>query len=125
MDEGDAMAACSDPGRFVDQPVARSSAGGEGDIEIGHPVADVMDARSAPLQEFRDRAVGRAGFEQFDLRRAKGERDDTGSVGFLGEARGETEDVVIERQRGLDALHGNADVGDTGVFGHGRWQFGV
>lgn len=118
------MAACADPGRFIHQPVACGTAGREGGIEIGHPVADMMDARSAPLQELRDRAVGGAGLEQFDIRLAEGERDDAGTVGFLGVPGDEAEDVCIERQRGFNALHRDADVGDTGLVGHGRWVSG-
>ena len=67
MDEGDPAASRADPGCLVDQPVAASLALGQGLVQIGNPVADVMNAGAAPLEKARDGSVRSAGFEQLDL----------------------------------------------------------
>jgi len=120
MDERDAVSAGAETGCLIDQLVPGAPAGGEGGIQIGDPVADMVDAWSAAVQEFRDRAVGGPGLQQFDVRFAEPERHDAGTIGFLRVTREQSEDITIERQRGLDALDGDADVGDAGTVSHGR-----
>ena len=58
MDEGDAAAVGAGAGRLVHQAVAGGAAAAQGGVEVGHLVADVVDARAAPRQEPGDGAVG-------------------------------------------------------------------
>jgi len=115
--EGDAASVGSRPGYFVHEPVAGLPAAGQGGVEVGDLVADVMDARPAPGDEFRDGAVGRARLEQFHVGAPEGQRHDGGAVGSVGCGRLDTEDVTIECQRLRDVRHGDADMSDAGLIG--------
>ena len=116
------MAAGSLAGKFVDQSVPRGATGVERPVEVGDPIADMMNARAAAREKFRNRAVDRARFQEFHRRGAEGKRYNPGTVGLLGSAGRESEDIAIEPQRALDALDGDADVGDDGTIGHGRFS---
>jgi hypothetical protein len=82
MDKSDPAASSAHAGLLVDQPVAASAALGEGQVEIGDAVADMVNAGSAPLQETRNGPVGSAWLEQLHLGFAEGQGYDAGSVGF-------------------------------------------
>lgn len=120
MDEGNAMAAGADAGHLVDQPEACGDASGQGAVEIGNPIADVVNTWAAARDEFRDGAVRALRLEQLHVRPAEGERYDPGAIGTLRGTGSETEDVAIEGKGAVDTLDGYADVGDLGAVGHGR-----
>ena len=112
VDERDPAATGSHPGLLIDQAVPPRTAGGQCLVEIGNPVADMMDTRSAPLEKFRDGTVGSTRLEQLDLGFAKGKGNDAGAVGRLRRMRRDAEHVAIEWQRGFDALDRDTDMGD-------------
>ena len=87
MDEGDSAAARSDPGRFIDQPVAPGLAFGQGLVEVGDAVADVVNARTAPLEKSGDRSIGSPRLEQLDLGFAEAEGNDARAVGLFRRMR--------------------------------------
>ena len=112
MDEGNPTASRTDTRLLVDQPVPFRAALRERLVEIGNPVADVMDPRSAPLKESRDGTVGRTRLEQLDLGLAEWQGDDVGAVGSFRRMRRDAEHIAIEWQRGFDALDRDTDMGD-------------
>ena len=115
MDEGDSTAPRADPGLLIDQPVSPRAALGQRPIEVGNPVADMVNARSAPLEKFGDGAFGRARFQQLDLGGAQGKRDDVRAIGSFRRMRRDAEHVAIEWQRGFDAFDRDTDMGDYGA----------
>src|SRR5207247_1119298 len=80
MQERDAAAIGAAAGLLVDQTVAGRPAALERPVEIGHAVADVMDARSASSEELRHGALGVARLEQLDLNVAQREADDRSAI---------------------------------------------
>src|SRR6267143_1649961 len=113
MQERDAPAPGTAARHVVDEPVTRGPAALERSVEIGHPVADMVDSRAAPGEKLRHRTRGVAGLEQLDLRVAQGEADDRRAIGGFGTPRLEAQDVPVKGQGEGDARHGNADMGDA------------
>ena len=66
---------------LVHQSVAGAPAGGQGGVQIGHPVADVMNAGAAAGEEPGDGTVRLERREQLDVGFAEGKRNDAGAVG--------------------------------------------
>lgn len=118
MHEGNATSAGPDAGRFVHEAIAGAAAGGQRSLEVGHAVADVMDAGSAARQELCDRAVGRIGVQQLHLGLAERQGYDRRTVGVLGGMRREAEDIAVEGERRLEIIDGDTDMGYTGAVGH-------
>jgi hypothetical protein len=115
MYEGDPPAAGPAPGLFVDQPVPRRATARQGAIEVGDPVADVMDAGPAVGEKLRYGTPGVARFEQLDVHVAKGQADDGRPVRGFRRAGSELQHVAVERERFGDARHGDSDVRDAGA----------
>src|SRR5258708_899252 len=115
MHEGAPPAWGPAPGLLVDQPVARRAAALQGAIEIGHAVANMMDAGAAAGEEFRHGAPGLARLEQLDVHVAEGQADDGRPVGGFRRAGSELQHVAVEGERFGDARHGDSDVRDTGA----------
>jgi thioredoxin len=113
MHEGDAPAGGAAARRLVDEPIAGGAAALQRPVQIRHPVAEMMNARAAAGEEFRDRTRGVARLEQLDVDLAAAQAHDRRPIGFLGVAGGEAQDVAIERQGVGDAGHGDADVGEA------------
>ena len=67
MYERDPPAAGPGARHLIDETVAGFPARGERGVEIGDPVADVVDARPPSCQKLGDRAIGVAGRQQLDL----------------------------------------------------------
>lgn len=120
MDECDPVPARSLSGQFVDQLVPGAAAGVEGGVEVGDPIADVVDAGPAPCQEATHRRIGPERLQQFHLALAEGQGHDGGTVGHCRRAGLESEHVAIERDRGGKVRHGDSDMGDARELGHGR-----
>jgi hypothetical protein len=81
--EGNASSTGAATGYLIDQAVSGGARAVEGGIEVGHTVADVVDARSALRQEPGDRTVGVDGLEQLDVHVAERQAYDGGAVGPL------------------------------------------
>jgi thioredoxin 1 len=116
--EGNAATACSDSRSLIDQAITRLLAGVERPIEVGHPIADVMDSRPPALQKFCDGTGGIQGGKELDRALSERQRDDGGTVGDLGGMGHETEDVAIKGECRLEIRHGDTDVSDPGLVGH-------
>src|SRR5688572_21023961 len=112
MQEGNPPATGAAPGRFIDQPIAGRASPRQRRLEIGDPVADVVDAGPAFRKELRHGARGIARLEQLDVDGTEMQADDGRAVGRLGVARGKTQDVTIEGERVVDAGDGDADMSD-------------
>ncbi len=126
VQEGDATAACADARRSVHELIPGGAAPLEGAIEIGHAIADVVNAGAAPGQEFGDRALRIARFEQLDGDVAEGNTDDRGAVGGFGMPGLEAQHVAVEGERVGDARDGDADVGEArrGIHQRGNLTMG-
>jgi len=124
MDEGDAMTAGTDPRDLIHQLIAGRATRRECPIEIGHPIADVVNAGPPAGQEPGDRTLGRLGLQELHLRGTEGKGHDPGAVGPFWLAGREAQDVAIKGKRAFDTLNGDADVGDDRTLGHGRSGIG-
>jgi len=119
MQEGDAPPVSALTGRFVDEPVAGTATRIEGTVEVGDPVADVVNARSATREKPSDRTVGAVWLQKLHLNVAECQADDRRAVDPFRRAGDEAEDVTIERKSGRDAGHRDRDMSDThGWVGH-------
>ena len=113
MEKCDAVAAGAGPGLVVHQAVAGPSAGGERDLEVGNPVADVVDAGTAALEEPGNRTAGFGVGQELDAALAEWQGDDGRPVGLLGRFGREAENISIECERGRQIGNRDAHVGDT------------
>ena len=116
MDEGDPASAGTAARHLVDQAIARGPAGGEGGIQIRHPIAQVMDAGTATLEEPGDRAVRRERREQLDLGVAERQGHDGGAVRLFRRVRCEAEDIPIKGKRRVEIRHGDSDMRNAGAI---------
>src|SRR5207253_1222097 len=82
-------------------------------IEVGHAVAQVMNARPSLGEEPRDGAIGIARLQQLDVDVAQRQGDDSGAIGRFRLPRLEAKHVPVEGQGGVDRRDGDAHVGDT------------
>ncbi len=120
MDKGDAVPARTDAGCVVDQPIPGAAAGCQRGIEIRHPVADVVDAWTAPCDEPVDGRVGNDWSEQLHSHIAERYGNNFRPIGGFHSGGREAQDVTIERDGRLEVLNGHADVGDSDrMVGHG------
>ncbi len=118
MDEGDPAAAGSLPGHLVDQAVPGLPAPRQRGVEIGNPVAHVMDAGTPPLQKAGDRTLGVPRREELNLGFAEGKGHNGGAIGRLGRVRLDTQHLPVEGGGGVEVGDGNSDMRDTRGFGH-------
>ena len=118
MHKGDFVAGCSPARDLVDQPKAGVSARLDRRIEIGYPVADMVDAGSSASQEFPDRAVRISGSQQLDGRISERKGEDGSSVHLLGWIGLHAQDVAVKGECRLEVWNGNADMGDAGAISH-------
>jgi thioredoxin 1 len=118
MDEGDPASAGADARRVVDQAIPGRAARREGRVEIGHPVADVMNARPSAVEKLGDGSVRGERRKQLDFGFPKGQRDNGSAVGLLERMRRESQDITIEGQRRVEVRHGDANMSDAGEIRH-------
>lgn len=112
MDERHATTARAGARCLVDQAVATLAAGGEGGVEVGDAVADVVNPGAASGEEPADRRVGLDRLEQLDLGTAEVEVHDPGAVDDLRAASIDLEHVTIEGERVLDAGDRDTEMGN-------------
>ena len=115
MQEGDAMAASAGAGQVVNELIAEDPACGKRRIEVGNPVADVVDAGTAFGEEAGDWGVRRDRLQEFDIGPAEVEVEDPGTIGFLRSATGDLQDVAVEGDGLLEAGDGDAKVRYCGL----------
>jgi hypothetical protein len=112
------MSTRSGAGKIINEDVSVLATGSERGIEVADAVAHVMDTWTAPGDELGDRRIRTERLKQLDLGIAKGEMDDSGTVGFFRSANVHAEYVAIERSRSFDVVDGDAEMRDRGF--HGR-----
>lgn len=112
MEKGNAMAASARARLFVDQWNALLAARGEGDVEVGHAITDMVETRAAPGDKAADGRIGRLRFEQLHLGVAEVEMHDAGAIGEFGTTTGDVQDIAIEGQGGVKIGDGNAQMGN-------------
>jgi hypothetical protein len=100
---------------LIHELVAGATTGIEGFVQIGDPVADVMDTGTAFGQEPGDGTIGGAGLQELDLGVAEVQRDDHRPIGHFGAAGGQTKDLGIKGKGCGDVLHRDANMGDPGA----------
>lgn len=115
MEECDPVAAGADAGLCIDQGVACVTTRREGLIEIGHPVADVVDSRATTRQESTDGRVGFRRFEELHLGATEVEMDDPCPIDRFGGTSGQAENVAVKAQRRIDTFDGDAEMGNSGI----------
>ena len=103
---------------LVDQTVASRPAGLDGGIEIGDPVADVMNAGAALGQEFPNGAVGLDRSQKLDLGLPERERQNSRSVHRFLRMGLDSEHVTIKGHCRIEVSHGNADMRNAGAVNH-------
>jgi hypothetical protein len=110
------------PGSFsrylVHQPISRFSAGFERGIEVGYPVANVVNPGTSPGQKLADGTLRLYGRKQLDLGIPEGKRDDGCTIHHLRRMGLEAKDVPVKGQRGLEVRHGDAYMGNAGAVSH-------
>jgi thioredoxin 1 len=118
MHKSDAPAASAAAGNFIDQPVTGITASPEGSVQVGHPVADVMNAGAPPGEEPGDRTIRLERGEKLHLGIAERQRHDRGTVSRLRCLGFESEHVAVEGEGRIEVGHGNADMRDAGAIRH-------
>jgi hypothetical protein len=81
VNEGNPAPAGTNPGHIVYQSVSRGPAGIQGGVEVGNPIANVVNSRSATGQKRADGAVGVEWFQELYLGVAEGKRRDRSAIG--------------------------------------------
>jgi len=113
MNERNALSLCADARHVIDERYVGGSAAIKRRIEIRHDEAHVMQARTAPGDEFSDGGVSSDWLEQFDQRVASRQPRDERSVGVV-EGRGrKPEDVAVKGERITEGMHGDSDMCDA------------
>ena len=117
MEKGNAVPADTLARSFIYQAVSRATTRREGRVEIGNPVADVVDARSAASEKFRDWSRGIGGREQLEPGGAELDRPNGGPIDGFSGLRLDAEDVAIKSEGSVQIGDRDADVSDLGRFG--------
>ena len=117
MEERDPPPSRAAPRGLIHQPVAGLAARSQGRVQIGNPVAEMVNAGAAPGQESRHRAVGIMGSEQLDVALPEGERYDRGAIGGFGRAGRDPEDLAVKGQGLLEVGYGYSHVGQARLVG--------
>ncbi len=113
MEKGNASARGAAARRVIHESITGGATLLQGLVEVGDPVAHMMNTGAATGDELGDRTLGVARLEQLDVHIAEPHAHDRSSIGVFGVAGHEAQDVAVERQRVGDARHGDADVGEA------------
>ena len=117
MHESYPAAAGTLAGSLVDEAVPGLPAPLERGIEIGDPIAYMMDARAALLEKPGNRAIGVPRGQQLDLGFAEWEGKNVGAIGHFGGMRVDAKHFPIECGRGVEVGDRNSDMRDARGFG--------
>ena len=114
MQEGDAAVADTDPRLAVDQLEAGGADRGQRRVDVLHRVGDVMQARALAVDELADGGVGAERPQQLDMALADIEQDRLDALRLDRLTVGELhlEALLVELDRGVEVLDGDADVID-------------
>lgn len=118
MYEGDPASPGSDTWYLVYQTVSGCPAGLECRVEIGNPVADVVNARASPGEEFSNGTVRVERREQLNLGVSQWKRQDGGAIDCFGRMRHDAKDVPVKGECRFHVGDGNSDMRDAGEIGH-------
>ena len=98
---------------FIHQTVACGAALFEGSLEVGNPIADVMNAGTVAVEKPGDGSVGRGGRQELDVGFTQRQGNYPGSVDIFNRSRLDPEHGAIESKRFVEVGDGNPDVGQT------------
>lgn len=118
MHEGDSPPSRPGPRHLVYQAISGCPAGLECSVEVGHLIADVVNAGAPPGQEFSNWTVGVERGKQFHLRVAQGQCQDGGAINGFGRMRHDAQDVTVEGECRVQVGDSDSDVRDAGEIGH-------
>ncbi len=119
MHEGNPAAGRSGTWDLVYQAVSGGPAGLQCRVEIGNPIADVVNAGASPGQEFSNGAVRLERGEQLHLRVTHWKRQDDGAIDTFRRMGHQPEDVPVKGKRGFQVGDGDSDMGNAGEIGQG------
>ena len=125
MHEGNPAAGGPSARHLVYQTVSSGSAGLECRVEIGNPIADVVNAGPAPGQEFSNRTVRLERGQQLHFRVAHWKRQDGGAIDGFGRMGHQAQDVPVKSQSGFQVGDGDADMGNAGEIGQKVPPYGL
>ena len=118
MHEGDPVARRPGTWHLVYQTVSGCPARFECRVEIGNPVADVVDARASPGEEFPNGTVRMERREQLNLGIPQWKRHNGGAIDCFGRMRHDAKDVPIKSECRFQVGDGDSDMRDAGEIGH-------
>lgn len=119
MEEGDEVLVGSEPGLVVDGLESCRSILVQGGADVGDPVADVVHARPASVEEAGDRGVGAGGGEQLDPPGPGPDESDLDALGRDGlpaSGRG-ADERGPDRDRLVEGGYGDSDVVQVALCG--------
>ena len=116
VNERDERAFGSRPRLFVDEPRAAALELRQRRRDVVHAQRDVVQPGAALLDVLRDRRVRRRRLQKLEARVAHGHEAGAHSLrdDVLGRLDLEAERIAIERQRGVQVAHGDADMVQNG-----------
>jgi hypothetical protein len=118
MHEGNSSPPGSHAWYLVHQAIPRRSAVFERRVQIGDPVANVVNPGAPFSEKLCDWAVGVQRGEQLHFGITEGQRDDRGAVRHFRRMWLQSQYVAIEGERRLEIGHGYSDMGNAGVIRH-------
>ncbi len=122
MEKGDSLSVRSDARSVIDQAHPLLPATGEGVVQIFNGKANVMDARAASREKFRDRRIGRERLEQLHELWSGGKASDASTIGILERMIVEADQITIERKHLVDRVYGDSNVRDARSTTSGGWH---
>lgn len=120
MDKGDAVSHRPRARYLVDQVKPSRATGFEGRFQIGHSVADVVNAGAASREEPSNWSVGVERREQLDVRLAERKYQNRCPIDHLRGIRLDAENIPVESQRPVQVGDGDGDsnMGNVGAISH-------
>src|SRR5690606_2183240 len=109
------------PWRFVDEDESGLAEVGERGVDIGDPIAEMVQARTSSLEEARDGRVRSSGGEKFGTSGPRAEEDDldTHRVDDLPRRGRLADEPLPDRDRRVEIGNGDTDVVER-MSVHGR-----
>lgn len=123
MKERDAAAVRALPRSFVYELDPGLFEAGEGGLEVGDAVGEVVEAGAASIEETGDGGIGRRGLEEFESAGAGADEGDLDALTLDAFGRG-----AVPSGQQLEQRHGVGDGGDgdrhvvEGKLVHSRWS---
>jgi len=124
MHEGNPAACRPHARHLVYQAIPCGPAGLECRVQIGHPIADVVNAGAALGQELPYRTIWASRHEQLHLGFAKGKGQNSRPIDFFRRMGDQSQDVPVEGERRFQIGDGYPDMGDVGAISHGCLRIG-